>query len=320
MPNYLTDKKISVVIACYNEEKNIIPMYDRLVPVLHSITPSYEIIYVDNNSSDGSEKIYDELAKKDSKVSVIFMSRDFGSPDTSFSAGSEYAGGDAVVWIDGDIEDPPEMIVDFVKKWLEGYNVVYGIRIKRKAGLVLRIGAKIFYRLFNAFSYISMPVGAGDFSLMDRQAVDALNSLPERDRFVRGLRSWVGFRQIGIPYARTGRKAGTTTQKLSRRLHTARKGILSFSYAPLSLLTYIAVIAFGVIIVAGIIYPIWVIFDPAPSGFLTLLMIILFIGSVQILALAVIGEYVGKIFEEVKGRPKYIIRKIINDHRHMISS
>jgi dolichol-phosphate mannosyltransferase len=315
---FLTDKKISVVIACYNEEPNILPMYERLTKVFQEITPQHEFIYVDNNSTDDSAKIYQELTGKDSSISVIFMSRNFGFSDISFSAGSEISTGDAVVWIDGDLQDPPELIKDFVQKWLKGYEVVYGIRQKRRAGWLLRIGSKFFYRLFNQFSYIDIPLDAGDFSLMDKKVIQVLNSLPERDRFVRGLRSWVGFKQIGIPYIRDERKAGTTTQGLIRYFYTARKGIFSFSYTPLSFITYLAVIGLVVMLVAAIVYPIWAFFSPAPSGFLTLLMVILFIGSIQFVALAILGEYLGRIFEEVKARPKYVIREILNDPRKKV--
>lgn len=314
MNNHLTQKKISVVIACYNEEQNIRTLYDRLVKVFSDITPHYEFIYVDNNSTDNSPNIYQELATKDKSVSAILMARNFGTSDSSFSAGTEYASGDAVIWIDGDIQDPPELIKEFVQKWLEGNDVVYGIRAKRDATLIMRWGSKLFYRVFNRMSYIHMPVDAGDFGLMDRKVVNAFNQLPERDRFVRGLRAWVGFKQTGIPYTRADRQAGVSTQKLTRYFYTFRKGIFSFSYYPLSLITYLAVFAFFILVAAGIIYPIWSIVDPAPSGFLTILMIVLFIGSVQMISLAILGEYLGRIFEEVKGRPKFIIREIINDH------
>lgn len=309
--NFLTNKKISVVIACYNEEKNIRPMHERLAAVFKEITPNYEFIYVDNASVDNSSKEYETLINKDNKVAVILMSRNFGYSDFSFSAGSEYATGDAVVWIDGDIEDPPELIKDFVKKWLAGYDVVYGIRVKRKGRLILRFGSKFFYRLFNKLSYLKMPIDAGDFSLIDRKVIDVFNKMPERDRFVRGLRAWAGFKQIGIPYTREERKAGATTQGLSGYFYAARKGIFSFSYAPLSFITYIALFSFALMLATTIFYVALSIFRPAPPGFLTLLVAMLFIASIQFLSLAILGEYIGRIFEEVKGRPKYIIKEIL---------
>ena len=315
MSNFLTDKRISVVIPCYNESANIRAMHERLTRALSQVTPQREIIYVDNNSTDNSEAIYRQLSREDSTVSTILMARNFGSSDTSYSAGTEHARGDAVIWIDGDIQDPPELIPEFVKKWQEGYDVVYGIRSKRKVGALLGWAYKMFYNIFNRYSYISMPLYAGDFCLIDRKVADALNSFPERDRFVRGLRAWVGFRQTGIEYVREERKQGVTTQSLGRYIYAAKKGIVSFSYAPLSLISNIALIAMMLSLIAIVVYPILAVFYPAPPGFLTLLVVMLFLGSVQFFVLAILGEYLGRIFEEVKQRPKYIIREIINNHR-----
>ncbi len=315
MSNFLTNKRISVVIPCYNESANIRPMHERLTRVLSQVTPQREIIYVDNNSTDNSEAIYRQLSQEDSTVSAILMARNFGSSDTSYSAGTEHARGDAVIWIDGDIQDPPELITEFIKKWQEGYDVVYGIRSKRKVSALLGWAYKMFYKIFNRYSYISMPLYAGDFCLIDRKVADALNGFPERDRFVRGLRAWVGFRQTGIEYVREERKQGVTTQSLGRYIYAAKKGIVSFSYAPLSLISNIALIAMMLSLIAIVVYPILAVFYPAPPGFLTLLVVMLFLGSVQFFVLAILGEYLGRIFEEVKQRPKYIIREIINNHR-----
>ena len=316
MSNFLTNKRISVVIPCYNESANIRPMHERLTRVLSQVTPQREIIYVDNNSTDNSEAIYRQLSQEDSTVSAILMARNFGSSDTSYSAGTEHARGDAVIWIDGDIQDPPELITEFIKKWQEGYDVVYGIRSKRKVSALLGWAYKMFYKIFNRYSYISMPLYAGDFCLIDRKVADALNGFPERDRFVRGLRAWVGFRQTGIEYVREERKQGVTTQSLGRYIYAAKKGIVSFSYAPLSLISNIALIAMMLSLIAIVVYPILAVFYPAPPGFLTLLVVMLFLGSVQFFVLAILGEYLGRIFEEVKQRPKYIIREIINNHRN----
>jgi len=307
----MVNKKISVVIPCYNEEKNILNMHKRLTKVLKSAVADYELIFVDDYSTDNSRGMLRKLSKEDSHVVSIFFSRNFGYSDIAYSAGTEHATGDAVVWIDGDIQDPPELIKDFIEMWQEGYDVVYGIRKERKGNILLRIGAKGFYRLFNKLSYVRMPVDAGDFSLLDRKVVDVLNKMPERDRFIRGLRAWVGFRQTGIPYVRDERSAGTTTQGLTRYFYAARKGIFTFSYKPLSLITYIAVLSFVLLILAAIFYFVLALFYPAPPGFLTLLMIVLFIGSLQFLILAILGEYIGRIFEEVKGRPKYVIEEVV---------
>lgn len=315
MSQYLTDKYISVVIPCYNESENIMAMYEKLCEVFSHVTPNREFIYVDNASTDNSVFLYKQLCQQDSTVSAILMARNFGNSDTSYTAGTEYASGDAVVWIDGDIQDPPALIQEFVKKWQEGYEVVYGVRSKRKVGMLLGWAYNTFYRLFNKYSYIHMPLYAGDFCLIDRKVVNMLNSFPERDRFLRGLRAWVGFRQTGIEYVREERKAGRTTQNFGRYFYAAKKGIISFSYAPLTLISNIALIAMVLSIIAIIVFPALAIIYPAPRGFLTLLVVMLCIGSVQFFVLAILGEYVGRIFEEVKQRPKYIIREIVNDHR-----
>lgn len=315
MSPYLTNKRISVIVPCYNESENILAMYERLRRVLGGITPNWEIIYVDNASVDNSTQLYKQICEKDNAVSAIFMARNFGNSDTSYTAGTEYASGDAVVWIDGDIQDPPELISEFVKKWLMGYDVIYGIRSKRKVGFFLGRAYNLFYKLFNRYSYINMPMYAGDFCLIDRKIADLLNSFPERDRFLRGLRAWVGFRQTGIEYVREERRGGRTTQNFGRYFYAAKKGIISFSYAPLTLISNVALIAMALSLIAIIAFPFFAIFYPAPRGFLTLLVVLLCMGSVQFFVLAILGEYMGRVFEEVKQRPKYIIREIINNHR-----
>lgn len=317
MSQFLTHKKISVVIPCYNELENIPVMYERLTNTLGRVIPEWEIIYVDNASTDKSEEEYRKLCARDTNVSVILMSRNFGNSDTSYSAGTEYASGDAVVWLDGDIQDPPELLPEFIKKWLEGYEVVYGIRSKRKTGFLLGWSYKMFYKLFNRYSYIHMPLYAGDFCLIDRKVADVLHTFPERDRFMRGLRAWAGFRQTGIEYTREERQRGETTQSLGRYMYAAKKGIISFSYAPLTLISNIALVAMALSLIAIVIYPVLAIFYPAPPGFLTLLVAMLFMGSVQFFVLAILGEYLGRVFEEVKQRPQYIIREIINNHRNI---
>lgn len=313
--NYCTDKKISVVVPCYNESENIPIMYERLTKVLADVTPSREIIFVDNASTDNSEDIYRRLCAQDRAVRAILMARNSGNSDMSYTAGTEYATGDAVIWIDGDIQDPPELIHEFVKKWLEGYDVVYGIRSKRKVGFLLGWAYDAFYKVFNRYSYVRMPLYAGDFCLIDRKVAEALKQFPERDRFMRGLRAWVGFRQTGIEYVRDERTRGVTTQSIGTYIYAAKKGIVSFSYAPLTLISNIALVAMVLSIIAIMVYPVLAIFYPAPRGFLTLLVVMLFMGSVQFFVLAILGEYLGRVFEEVKQRPKYIIREIINDRK-----
>jgi dolichol-phosphate mannosyltransferase len=306
---------ISVVIPCYNEEGNILAMYDRLTMVLGSLTPTYEIIFVNNGSYDGSADLLDDLAARDARVSVLTLSRNFGSQG-AYSAGFAHAAGDCVVGLDGDIQDPPELIADFVARWREGYDVVYGVRARRKGSLPRRIGYKLFYRVLRRISYVEIPLDASDFALMDRRVLNVLNAMPERSRLIRGLRAYVGFSQAGIPYVRQERFAGQTTNSFLGLFRWAGLGIVSFSFAPLDLISYLAISVVGITGLALVIYTaLYFIVPGAPRGFQTLLIITLFLGSVQLLCLSIIGTYLGKIFEEVKARPNFLVHDIQNDHR-----
>lgn len=312
---HLTEKKVSVVSICYHDAEAVPIMYQRLTDVLKKITPDYEIIFVNDASPDNAEEVLSELTRKDTLVTVINHSRNFGS-QSAFSSGMAQAMGDAVILIDGDLQDPPEMIEDFVKKWLEGHEVVYGIRKKREGHLLLRMCYKIFYRIFAKMSYIKIPFDAGDFCLMDRKVVNILNNMPEKDRFIRGLRAWTGFRQTGIEYVRPERMFGTTTYSLAKNIEWAKKGIFSFSYLPLSMISYAALFVIFLSVVGAIVVIIGHFLDPAiPRGIAFIIVTILFLGGIQLLFIGVLSEYVGRIFEEVKARPKYIIKNILNDHK-----
>ena len=317
----LTDKKISVVVPCYNEQENLRRTYQRLREVLAQVSTRYEIVFADNGSTDGSEIVYRELAKADPNVVVVLLSRNFGSPDHTYSAGTEYATGDAVVWIDADLQDPPEMIPEFVRKWQEGYDIVYGIRKRRQGSVLRRAGYKLFYRLMKSTSYLDIPLDVSEFSLMDRKVVDVINAMPERNRFVRGLRAWVGFKHTGIPYQRGERTAGTTKFTMLGYLRTARKGLFSFSYAPLEWITTLSGILVAVTSLAILFYLGGYIFGYLPAGqrgIRTIILLVLFFGTVQLLSLSFIGEYLGRIFEEVKRRPKYVVREVLNGPRHSV--
>jgi dolichol-phosphate mannosyltransferase len=222
--------------------------------------------------------------------------------------------GDAVVLMDGDLQDPPELIEKFYQCWQEGYDVVYGERISREAPRYMRFLYKAFYRLFRAASYVQVPVDAGDFSLLDRKVVVALNSLPENNRFLRGLRAWVGFKQIGVPYVRPERMFGRTTNSFLRNVQWARQAILSFSYVPLDLITWIGLITVVAAFLAIVLQVIVRLVDPhsVPSGFTTLIILILFLGGVQLICLSIIGSYLAHIYDEVKRRPSYIVESILN--------
>jgi glycosyltransferase involved in cell wall biosynthesis len=288
-------------------------MYDRLVAVFTAIDVDYEIIFVNDASPDDAAEVLAQLSLRDAHVTVVTHSRNFGS-QSAFTSGMRIATGDAVVLLDGDLQDPPELIEAFYAKWIEGYDVVYGARVARDANRFLRFSYRVFYRLFRAASYVPVPLDAGDFSLMDRKVVDALNSLPETNRFLRGLRAWVGFRQVGVPYHRPERQFGTTTNSLLRNIGWARKAIFSFSYLPLELITIVGILTTVAAFIAILVEIVVRIVNPAsaPTGFTSLIVLILFIGGIQLLCLSVIGSYLAHIYEEVKRRPPYIVAAVSN--------
>jgi polyisoprenyl-phosphate glycosyltransferase len=314
-------KKLSAVIACYRDGQAIPIMYSRLTDVFQALGVDYEIVFVNDGSPDDTAQVLAGLAERDRHVVAINHSRNFGS-QSAFTSGMQIATGDAVILLDGDLQDPPEIIAQFYERWIEGYDVVYGDRVRREATFFLRRAYKLFYRIFRAVSYVKMPLDAGDFSLLDRRVVSALNSMPENQRFIRGLRAWVGFRQIGVPYVRPERMFGKTTNSLLRNLGWARRGILSFSYVPLELITFVAL---GMVLVSGVAIVIEIIVrlvnpHSAPSGFTTLIVLILLIGGVQMLFLGVIGSYLAHIYEEVKRRPPFIVESILNRPKAETSS
>lgn len=315
----LTRKKISVVPIAFRDEGNIEELYRRTAKALKKITPNWEIIYVNDASPDNSEQVLRKLAKKDKNLTVILHSRNFGA-QSAFTTGMKQATGDAVVLMDGDLQDPPELIEEFTKKWLDGYQVIYGVRKKREQsmGPLWEFIYHLFYIIFNRLSYIKVPIDAGDFSLMDRVVVNEINKLPEKDRFIRGLRAWVGFRQIGIDYIRPERYwgKGVSTTNFWKGLQWARKAIFSYSYAPLEWVFYASIFSVFVSLF-GILYYIamYFTFPEAPRGFLTTLLAVLFIGSIQLVVLTMISEYIRRIFEEVKNRPEAIVREVINNHK-----
>jgi glycosyltransferase involved in cell wall biosynthesis len=306
-------KKISAVIACYRDAPAVPFMYQRLIAVFAKIGVDYEIIFVNDCSPDNADQVLSELAARDRKVVVVKHSRNFGSQN-AFTSGMRIATGDAVVLLDGDLQDPPEIIENFYEHWLEGYEVVYGNRVKREASWFLQAAYKAFYRVFRAASYVPIPLDAGDFSLLDRRVVNALNQLPENNRFLRGLRAWVGFKQVGVPYVRPERMFGTTTNSVLRNLGWARKAIFSFSYVPIDLMTWLALsivllsIALALFqIVARLVAP-----ERVPAGFTTIIVLVLFLGGIQLLCVSIIGSYLSHIYDEVKRRPPYIVDHILN--------
>lgn len=306
-------KKLSAVIACYRDEPAIPIMYKRLKNVFEKIGVDYEIIFVNDGSPDNTRQVLSELAAQDKKVIGINHSRNFGS-QSAFTSGMRIATGDAVVLLDGDLQDPPELIEPFFHKWCQGYDVVYGVRAKRITTKFLQFAYKAFYRLFRSVAYVPVPLDAGDFSLLDRRVVDALNNMPETNRFIRGLRCWVGFKQTGVSYVRQERMSGHSTNTLLRNLGWARKAIVSFSYAPLELIGWLALIIVGFAFITGLaqiairlLYP-----ELTPSGLNTVVTLILFMGGVQLLCLYVIASYMEHNYDEIKHRPPYIVESYFN--------
>jgi polyisoprenyl-phosphate glycosyltransferase len=305
--------KLSAVIACYRDAPAVPVMHRRLTDVFEELQVRYEIIFVNDRSPDNAAEVLAELAAQDPHVVVVNHTRNFGS-QSAFTSGMRIATGHAVILLDGDLQDPPELIPAMFATWQSGYDVVYGVRVNRQAPLLLRIAYKAFYRVFRAASYVPIPLDAGDFSLIDRRVVDVLNRMPENNRFLRGLRTWVGFRQTGVPYVRPERMFGRTTNSLIKNLEWARKAIFSFSYVPLDLITILGFIVVVVSFIAGVVQVILRLVHPeiVPTGFTTLIILVLFIGGVQLLSISIIGVYIGHIYDEVKRRPPYIVESILN--------
>jgi len=303
---------ISVIIACYKDELAIPIMYKRLTKTLKEIKIEYEIIFVCDGSPDHSINVIKKISKTDARVIGVNHSRNFGS-QMAFRSGMELSTKDAVVLLDGDLQDPPELIKDFVKKWLEGNDVIYGIRTKREMPFYLESFYKLFYRLLSLLSFIKIPVDAGDFSLLDKRVVNWILKCPERDLFMRGIRAFVGFKQVGVDYVRPARMFGNSTNSIIKNIGWAKMGILSFTNAPLSLLTVIGIATLLLSLFLILLFALLKIFFPeiAPKGTTTLMLLILSFGSVNLFAIALIGEYVGKIILEVKQRPRVIRSEII---------
>jgi dolichol-phosphate mannosyltransferase len=299
--------EISVVVPLLDEEETVGELHRRLTEVLRAMGDSYEIILVDDGGRDATPRLIDGLARTDSHVVPIHFSRNFGH-QAAISAGIERARGRGVVVMDGDLQDPPEVIPRFVQLWRMGNDVVYAIRRGRKENVFKRLGYFTFYRLLRTISDLDIPLDSGDFCLMDRRVVEALRNFPERCRFVRGLRTAAGFRQIGLEYERAGRDLGRPKYSTLALVRLAVDGLVSFSGYPLRMVTQFGILT--LVTSAGL--TVWVLIDAlvnhtAPRGWASMLLVVLFLGSVQLLSLGIIGEYIRLIFLEVKGRPPYIV-------------
>ena len=302
--------EFSVVIPMFNEENSLLELYRRLTNVMTKLGNSYELIFVNDGSQDQSLEMLLNICNSDPCVHVVNLTRNFGHQH-AISAGLDNANGHAVIIMDGDLQDPPEVIPQLIEKWREEYHVVYAIREKRKEGILKRSLYRLFYIILRSISRMDIPLDAGDFCLMDRRVVNVLNALPEKNRFVRGLRSWVGFRQIGVAYERDARFAGTSKYSFRKLVSLALDGLISFSYLPLRLATILGfTVAIGSFIAA--LYYLWVKMTVGlqPPGFATLTVLVLFLGGIQLITMGVIGEYIGHTLTEVKGRPTYIVDKV----------
>lgn len=301
---------LSLVVPVYNESDTIGVFYERATKALAAIPGlNYEVLFVDDGSRDDSYAQLLKLAQRDSRLRIIKFSRNFGH-QIAITAGIDRAIGDAVAVIDADLQDPPEVIASMVDRWREGYDVVYGVRAGRTGeGRMKLLTAALFYRLLNRITKIEVPVDVGDFRLMSRRVVDQLKQMREKDRFVRGLVSWIGFRQTGVPYQRDRRYAGETKYPFGKMVKFAFDGITSFSTVPLKLATWLGYVASGL----AFLYMLSVFVQKAlgmtVQGWATVMVAMLFLGGVQLISLGIIGEYLGRVFTELKPRPMYIVEE-----------
>jgi dolichol-phosphate mannosyltransferase len=305
--------KYTIIFPVFNEEENIVTVYERTRKVLERLAKDYEIIFVNDGSIDKTAGHLADLHIKDKKVKVINFSRNFGH-QVAVTAGLDHATGDYIAILDADLQDPPEVLPEFFKKAEEGYDVVFAIRKNRKENLLKKTSYKFFYRILHKIANIDIPLDSGDFCVMSRRAVKALNSLPERNRFIRGLRSWIGFKQIGIEYERAGRLAGESKYSFAKLLKLAFDGIFSFSYAPLQFMFYLGLFSL-IVSTIGVIGAIYLRFFTTAykqvPGFATTIILVMFIGGLQLFSIGVLGEYLRRLYEESKQRPQYIVESTI---------
>lgn len=304
----------SIVAPIYNEIDNLPELYRRVKEVMDASNETWELILVDDGSTDGSTDKIRELAQQDKKVRPVIFARNFGH-QVAITAGWDYARGDAIVIIDADLQDPPEVILELAKKWKEGYEVVYAVRSEREGeSWFKKFTASLFYRVIYRITDVKIPVDTGDFRLMDRKVVDVLKQMKERHRFPRGMSAWVGFKQIGVTYKRAARTAGVTKYPFNKMLRLALNAITSFSYFPLQVATFFGFVSAGVAILA---IPLVIVLRIAGSHFFegqtTTLISVLFLGGVQLISLGILGEYIGRLYDEAKGRPLYIVREAPKD-------
>jgi dolichol-phosphate mannosyltransferase len=301
-------ENLSVLIPVYNEEQNIKELYSRLKKAQAVFQNPFETVFVNDGSTDATMEILRSLAASDGNLRVIDLSRNFGH-QTAIKAGLNFVSGDAAVIMDADLQDPPELIESMVMKWREGYDVVYAVRKNRKEGMALRFLYFSFYRLLKAMSRVGIPLDSGDFCLLDKRIAAILAAMPEKNPFLRGLRSWVGYRQTGIGYERMGRHGGRTKYSLFKLVKLALDGILSFSDIPLRVS---AIAGFFISLVSSLQIIALVIRRLPVPGTTFIAVLVLFLGGVQLISIGILGEYMGRIYEEVKNRPHFLIKETLN--------
>ncbi len=304
----------TVIAPIYNELENIPELYPRVRDVMDQTGEAWELILVDDGSTDGSTDVIRTLAESDSRVRPVIFARNFGH-QVAVTAGLDFSRGAAVIIIDADLQDPPEVILELIEKWREGNDVVYAVRAEREGeSWFKRTTASLFYRIILKITDVNIPLDTGDFRLMDRKVVAVMDKMREKHRFLRGMSAWVGFKQIGVSYKRHARFAGTTKYPLRKMLQLALNAVTSFSYFPLQLATYIGFIAAGLSVVAiPVVAILRLVTGTALLGQATTLIIVLFLGGVQLIFLGVIGEYIGRIYDEAKNRPLYIVADAPDD-------
>ena len=308
----MTNIRYSIVAPCYNEEQSLPELYRRIKEVMDHTGESWELVLINDGSADRTAKLMRELHAADNRIHYIDFARNFGH-QIAATAGMDYAQGEAVVLIDADLQDPPELILEMIKKWQEGYQVVYAVRSERKGESWFKLfTAKAFYRLIYRITDVEIPLDTGDFRLMDRKVVEAMKQMKEKHRFIRGMTSWVGFKQTGVHYVREERFAGKTKYPFRKMFKFAMNAITGFSYLPLQLATYLGFIIAGLSAIGVVAVVITRLSgSQAFFGQATTLIMVLFLGGVQLISLGIIGEYLGRIYDEVKGRPMYIVNEVV---------
>jgi polyisoprenyl-phosphate glycosyltransferase len=304
----------TIIVPVFNEKDCLDELYQRMCKVMDQTKELWELILVSDGSTDGSTEMIRELAIKDKRVRPVIFARNYGH-QIAVTAGMDYSRGKAVVVIDADLQDPPEVILELIAKWHEGYEVVYAVRTEREGETWFKLKtASLFYRMIYKITDVKIPMDTGDFRLLDRKVVKVMNSMRERQRFLRGMSSWVGFRQVGVPYKRSARYAGSTKYPFKKMLKLAMTAITSFSYFPLQIATWAGVIA---AVVSFVLLVLTIILRAVGLHFLTgqaaSLIAVIFLGGIQLVCLGILGEYIGRIYDEVKGRPLYTTTEAPSD-------